>query len=928
MPASQLKRLKASLRDQGIVGPQQSKKQKNKNAKDERGRNDRRLQRGAALENIREQFNPFQFKTNARGPKFEVTTSKPEKKKGILGRPGMAKALGEERRKETLLVEMQRRNRVGGIFDRRFGEGDPTMTPETAAAQRFAMEKQKAHKKSSMFDLEEDDDAEQGISLTHAGKSLTFGEDGELMDDFDEEFSDDGSDMSDLEEHNRKRLKRLRDQVASFEDGDQEEPDRKKTKKEVMEEVIAKSKMHKYERQAAKEDDEDLRLELDKETADIRRLLLGKNRKELEEMRNGEKQVDSKSAAIPGVDKNAFEKDYDLAVKKMVADKRAKPTTRTKTEEQIAEAQSNRLRELEEKRLRRMRGEQVSDSEEEEERDDDDESESDDNKKQAVEIIGDDGGDVEFGLGKGIKMRPTATELGFEDEDDFIIDDDLVASGSDLENADHDDALEESDDDDDRAAEIDEDDDDEFTKGLLTESETKDAIFNEAKKGQDGTQAEDGLPYTFPCPQSHSEFLAVIRDFPLSKTPTIIQRIRALYHPKLLSTNKDKLGNFSRVLVQHIAYMGKVAGDDLYPVLEMVIRHVHSLAKMFPIEIAKAFRSHLEEMEQGRPLALNMGDLYILTAVGSIFPTSDHFHQVVTPAMLSMGRFLGQKIPDRLADYATGTYLSTLAVQYQKLAKRYVPEVMNFSLNTICALAPIQARATFGSFPVHEPEAVIRAADAKDVAIRKLNHGDCSAAREEDSSATSRSLKVALLSANISLLQAASETWMGKASFYETFEPAAKVLKHLTSKTNRPHLPDALLQEAERTSVHLSRALKVATLSRRPLELHHHRPLAIKTYVPKFEDDFDPNKHYDPDRERADLAKLRAEHKKERKGAMRELRKDANFLAREKLRLKKEKDAAYEKKYNRLVAEIQGEEGHQTNLYEKEKAARKKAKNR
>ncbi|KAJ4422130.1 nucleolar complex protein 14 [Gnomoniopsis sp. IMI 355080] len=925
MPASQLKRLKASLREQGIVGPQQSKKQKKNHAKDERGRNERRLQRGAALENIREQFNPFQFKTNARGPKFDVTTDKPEKKKGILGRPGMAKALGEERRKETLLVEMQRRNRVGGIFDRRFGEGDPSMTPETAAAQRFAMEKQKAHKKTSMFDLEDDEDPSQGVSLTHAGKSLNFDASGELLDDFDEEFSDSGSDLSDLEEHNRKRLKRLRDQVASHEEVDQEEPERKKTKKEVMEEVIAKSKMYKYERQAAKEDDEDLRLALDKETSDIRRLLMSKNRtKELEQQ-----QLDSKTAASAGVDKDAFEKDYDLAVRKMVADKRAKPTTRTKTEEQIVEEQSKRLRELEDKRMRRMRGEEVSDSEDEvNEEEEDENADSDDaeeDERPAVEFVRDEGGEADFGLGKGIKMRPTAAELGFDDEDDFLIDDGLVASGSDFEELD-DDAFDESDQD--EAADADEDEDDEFTKGLLTETETKDAIFNESKKDQAGGQTEDGLPYTFPCPQSHAEFLEVLKGIPLQKLPTVVQRIRALYHPKLLSTNKEKLGNFSKVLVQHIAYMGSMSSDDVHSALEMLIRHVHSLAKMFPIEIAQEFRSYLEEMEEQRPLALTVGDLYLLTAIGSIFPTSDHFHQVVTPAMLSMGRFLGQKIPECLADYATGTYLSTLALQYQKLAKRYVPEVMNFTLNTICALAPVQPREQLGFFPVHEPSSAIRTKDAQKVIIRKLRSADCRAVKDEDSSIGAKGLKIALLNANVSLLTAASETWTGKASFKETFEPAVKVLKHLVSKNNRPHLPQALTQEAERASTRLARAIQVATLSRRPLELHHHKPLAIKTYIPKFEDDFDRDKHYDPDRERAEMAKLKAEHKKERKGAMRELRKDANFMAREKLRLKKEKDAAYEKKYKRLVSEIQGEEGHESKLYEKEKAARKRSKNR
>lgn len=120
--------------------------------------------------------------------------------------------------------------------------------------------------------------------------------------------------------------------------------------------------------------------------------------------------------------------------------------------------------------------------------------------------------------------------------------------------------------------------------------------------------------------------------------------------------------------------------------------------------------------------------------------------------------------------------------------------------------------------------------------------------------------------------------------------------------------------------------MKYALLARRPLELHHHRPLAIKTSIPKFEESFHPGKHCDPDRDRSEASKLRAEYKRERKGAMRELRKDANFIAREALREKKEKDAAYEKKYKRLVAEIQGEEGKEAKAYAREKEWRRKGK--
>ncbi|TPX14229.1 uncharacterized protein E0L32_000623 [Thyridium curvatum] len=915
MAGSQLKRLKASLREQGIIGPQQSKKQKKKNAQDAQARNDKRVQRTAALEGIREQFNPFQFKMNARGPKFEVTRDRPQTKeaaRGIKGRPGVANSVAEERRRQTLLVDMQRRNKVGGIIDRRFGEDDPTMTPEERALERFAREKQRSHKKSSMFDLEDD---EPSFGLTHMGKSLTFDEDDAMRDDFDEK--DLPFDEEDFAGMDRKRLKRLRgEDDADDDEAGEQVPERKKSKQEVMKEVIAKSKLHKYERQAAKEEDEDLRAELDKELPDLQALLFARRSKQQGlATANGEA---GKATAIGGVDKDEFEKAYDTRVRQMIQDRRAAPTERTKTEEEKAEEESKRLKELEEKRMKRMRGEEVSDEEEEEE--DEEEEQSEEGGASDEEAEAD-----EFGLGKGIKLRPTATELGFEDEDDFIIDDDLVASGSEID-VDEDDLS--SDNDESESDGVEDDEEDEFTKGLLTEQESKDPMFSEVvKTNGDAKDDDDGVPYTFPCPQSHDELLDVLKPIPSSKLIVVIQRIRALHHPKLDSGNKEKLGRFARVLVEHIAYLGNHYGQSTSPALEGLIRHVHSLTKMFPVEVAKQFREHISEMESERPLALEAGDLVLFTAISTIFPTSDHFHQVVTPAMLAMARFLGQKIPKTLSDYATGAYISLLFIQYQQLSKRYVPEVMNFSINTLCALAPVEVKDSPGFVPIHRPNSETRAKSAQKIQVRKLKLSDCTGS-ESASPKEDESLKIAILCTTTALLVAAAEIWSGKPAFFETFDPALKALKHLGSKACKAQLPAALSQELERAAATLERMQQVARLSRRPLELHHHKPLAIKTYVPKFEETFDPNKHYDPNRERAEAAKLKAEHKKERKAAMRELRKDAHFMARETLRVKKAKDEAYEKKYKRLVAEIQGEEGREANAYERERQARKRSRNK
>lgn len=52
----------------------------------------------------------------------------------------------------------------------------------------------------------------------------------------------------------------------------------------------------------------------------------------------------------------------------------------------------------------------------------------------------------------------------------------------------------------------------------------------------------------------------------------------------------------------------------------------------------------------------------------------------------------------------------------------------------------------------------------------------------------------------------------------------------------------------------------------------------VKLLNPRFEEEFAAGKDFDPDRERAAARQLRRQLQKERRGAMRELRKDAAFL--------------------------------------------------
>ncbi|PVI08031.1 Nop14-like protein [Periconia macrospinosa] len=846
MPPSQLKRLKASLREQGITGPQKSKKQKKNNSKTSA---DQHAKKAAALASIRESFNPFEFKHLARPKKFEYVTNQPQDAKTkVLGRPGVTKSQGEETRRKTLLPEMSKKNKVGGILDRRIGEDDPTMSLEDKMMARFEREQQ-SKRGGKTFDLEEDDDE---FELTHGGKALEFNENDLGEEDYDAASVSGSSDDGEEGESGFLTKKRRRDSDNESETGGdaEDQPERKKSKAEVMKEVIAKSKLHKYERQQQKEDDDDLRDALDKDLNDVLAALRGHMHKKNSAPEPPKEEVKSdfsinpdRAAMLEGRSREDADREYDTRVRQMLFDQRSKPTERTKTEEEKAQEDAEKLRSLEEKRMRRMRGEPTSDDEDEAPRKQQGEQDDED-----MESIHDDA--AEFGLGA---PEPHSRPEGVEDEDDFLLEDDLIASDSEADLASDDESDDEAEVDDTMAA----DEDDDFLKSVMPESDKKPPKAVNGVLSLVPETSSSKLAFTYACPRSHEELLKVFKGVAIADLPTAVQRVRALYHAGLHAENKEKLSDFACALVDHISYLSNQDSAVPLTVLNSIIRHVHSLSRAYPAAIATRFRVHLKALQLSN--SPTPGDLMLLTAIGSIYPTSDHFHQVVTPAITLMARWLGLTTPTSQKDIATGAYLGALCLSYQTLAKRYIPELIRYT--TLSLRSPHTTPS--------------------------------------------------LLTAHTTNILTAATLWHTTPSFPEIFTPL---------------LPHLLATSSTQTHTHLTILLHSARLTRRPQRLHNHRALPIKSSVPKFEESFDPTKHYDPDKDRAEAAKLRKEYKREKKGAMRELRKDANFIAREKLRDKKERDRAYVEKERRLIAEIQGEGARDRNEWEREKRRAKSKK--
>ncbi|PPQ63128.1 hypothetical protein CVT24_005768 [Panaeolus cyanescens] len=899
---SQLTQLKAALSQAGVTG-QQSKKRK-RSALVEKDKE----KRTAKLQEIHQRLNPFDVKVTKL--KHDVGG---RRLKGITGKPAQSKQAGIEQRKKTLLKEYEEKERAGGVIDRRFGENDPSMSLEERMLERFTKERQRASK-GAAFNLEDEDE------LTHYGQSLS------KLDDFDNVGM--GIDSDEEEETSGQIAKDVvrRDHFGGFSDDekqDEDEPPRKKSKAEVMAEVMAKSKEHKMLRQIQRDKEASVRHELDDQFASLRELIFapdpsstGSNSVPLGIRANAAATGDEATKTPQAKD---VQDDYDQHVRELAFDKRSKPKDRTKTEEELALEAKESLEKAERQRRLRMLGIEDSDNEED--------TRGKGKRKRGADDLDDDfveelGAYEELGAGLG-------------DQEEVSDDDDDDEGAEEEEEGEESDSNGEWSEGDDEASELESDQDLEAEEGDHEQLVSS----NRAPKKRGVSRVKDGkqeLPFTFPCPATHEEFLDIVDGVDDEDVPTVIQRIRALHHTSLAVDNKFKLQTLATVLIDHILHIASPP-QPRFSLISSLFPHLLSITQAYPIPVAQHFKQKLSLMHKNLKRGLSKGvlvqesktwpgvpELVLLRLIGLIWPTSDLNHAVISPARVLLGAYLGLCRVRSLNDLTSGLFLSTLFLEYESLSKRFVPEAINFILNAILHLAPHKfkdSRDVPGSFPcpdLNSPSCQqlgLNPKANKSFVSRKpnlLNLMSVDTPSEQD--------KVDLLLLAFDLLGRFMDLYKGIEGFVELDTTVVAVLEGVHGK----NLGDAHKEKLTQLLDSLRRMLKFSQQARKPLRLQAHKPIPIQTYIPKFETTKSNYlRRQDPDHEKNQEAKLRNQYKQERKGAIRELRKDARFLATVEQKKQIEKDRAYNERMRRVHGSIEGERAEQKTM-EREKAKNKR----
>ena len=895
---------------------------------------ERKAEEGRAMAGL----NPFEKRRNGTTTKTKNKSNKQpahgkKKKFNVLGKQRNNHGKGTGRFSEgrntsgkqtnaggrrALVQQHKRRWKAGGIIDRRIGSA--------RGAARFAL----GDAEEEFMDDQMMENGMRSARLTHLGMSLDddgggggAAGGGGVSDDDDDNggFFDadkrfvgyDDDDIHDIEEERRMQREQtemlhfggfepVKRQRRSGEDGNEEgeEGGRVKSRKEVFEEIIAKSKMYKAERQRQKEqDDEELR-KVDEAFRSYMRDSGGGFAASLENVvskaaaaKKHKKSHKNETEAMP---EQAYEM---LAMEGGVA----RPTEVVKEDNGDGgggyRARRARAKEEEEKLAAAQRDEEGEDDFDEEDDDDneDDEEEADyenttlapKKPKSFLDIVRNAAAEVDISVRK--KEMDEEEEEEEEEED-----------------------IDESDEDDVEGNEEDEEEEEEEEE---VEVDEEGVSLDEKRTGEAVDERSAGVGSG---PSSYEEFCSLLA---ASTSPSSLATIlRRLSPTPGTSQPRRRLQELYSMLTQFLVDR-VLAGDPRAAAdIDVCFYQLRIWSRLVPLFAATAAIARLEKMQarlstrlasQSRASTWPKAHEFVLIRLWSvIFSRDDPTHDVLQPLSTYIAQQLSHSAVCSARDAAKGVLLAQLYFGMLAPTRKFANEPVLFLAATLStavrggddkgreAIARLKAslpRVACGNALSFVGDASIgddddTNAEEREPAMNEKKTGgedcDTDAALDVhslllDASVPDSHYRLGAGVAALRCLRAFARLYCDLPSFEPVFAPALEVslcIADTQDPTNTPSVPSAMRNAAADviTTASEARPRAPARDTGAGSLANGKNPLGIATYAPRFEEDFTPGRDYDPDGERAERRKLRRRLRREHRGAVRELRRDAEAL--------------------------------------------------
>ncbi|XP_010932890.2 uncharacterized protein [Elaeis guineensis] len=887
--------------------------------------------------------NPFETIWSRR--KFDILG---KKRKGEERRVGLARSLAIEKRKKTLLKEYEESTKSSKFLDKRIGEKDDTLQEFDKAVMRMQRERQLKLKRTSKYNLSDGEEDDSSMPQ---------------VDDFEDEIAPDDDDDAFLgTERSANSSKHLSLHLmpdSSETSLPDEEEKTYKSKKQVMLEIISKSKYYKAQKAKDREEDEHLMEKLDKDFTSLAQtdallsLTQPSKMNALKALLNKSDGIQSSKASSGSADKESSVKkeqpdSYDKLVKELVLDRRAQPSDRTKTSEEIAQEERERLEKLEEERQKRMLA--TDDTS-------DEDSDGGDNSHEPAlknfrAVSGDDLGDS-FSMDESVANKSGWVNDIYENQDVDDHDQNEVNSvdsesndqeGSDDDDDDDDDGesdendtsgndfrsmstmkdWEQSDDDDldldGEEAEGPDEGDMDVNNKMSMDMQKQDSLKSHKFSAMDKLTptGPEALPFVIEAPNNLTELCSLLDNRSDTEVVEAINRIRACNSIRLAAENRKKMQVFYGVLLQYFAVLATRSPLNI-KIIKSLVRPLIEMSAETPYFAAICARQRLIHVRTrfcddikipGKSSWPTLKTLLLLRLWSLIFPCSDLRHVVMTPALLLMCEYLMRCPIESGRDVAIGSFLCSMVFSVTKQSRKFCPEAIVFLQTLLMSSIGLESGLQ------HHSQQFIHLKEIKGLkpwlsirdqvcSVHPIDFLKVMDKQADSPFFASDNFKASMLLSVAETLKGFINIYEELSSFPEIFLPISALLHELLQKAK---LPGMLRGNMEDIIDLIKKKTDEHHVLRQPLQMRKQKPVPIKLLNPKFEENFVKGRDYDPDRERAERKKMKKRLKSEKKGAVRELRKDNHFIfeLKERDRMLEEEERA--ERYGKAMAFLQEQE--------------------
>lgn len=487
--------------------------------------------------------------------------------------------------------------------------------------------------------------------------------------------------------------------------------------------------------------------------------------------------------------------------------------------------------------------------------------------------------------------QASGEENGATEDHEDDVDEEENEEESDDENSDGEEEESEDEDEEDNLSDLKvTDSEGEDNEKIPTNEETKNSkekTTDKQKKPKNAVNVErTDLPYTIEMPKNYEEFSKLLNEYKLQDQSIIVERLIKCNHPKLEGVNRENIFKLFAFLLQMLnEKFADASQEDIrehFQFLSSIMPHlfdlIHLNAERMSTTFLDVIKEKYAEYKKNSKQFPSLEVLIYFKLVSNLYSTSDFRHPVVTPCYIFMQHILSKARVRSRQDIAMGLFLVTLSLEYGQISKRFLPAAFNFLLGTVHLCIPKRPVEVIKILPPFQSQGVLSkllaipedSDDYKDIKEEPLK------AEDLVTQTFTNDFKVRSLNQCLKLIQDAVELVNDNVGCNFLATPLLKMLEKLPLTAYPPYVKENY--EKAKTVLET-----LANKSLTKLVPPEKKPKALRLLEPRIETVYDDKRRPKLSAEKEEKVKLMAKIKRETKGAIREIRRDTEFL--QKLRI-------------------------------------------